>query len=443
MEEYEERGWLRSILEWLGIIVVFAIILGIIGGSIYVLGRPYIQRWLGARVVVGNRIVYVGTDGNIYTVRPDGQQRTAITKDAEPGKRLYDFPTWAPDGRHLAFVGGERLGEDEVSFTLYVVPAVGGRRVRLYSSAESSPFYLYWAPDGQRLGFLTAGSQGEGLALRWAAADGKGPSRILARGGPLFWSWSPDGRRILLHAGGSRRENPEAKLTLLAVAEGEASRDLAEAPADFQAPAWASLGDRLLIAAWGAEGQGGLLARGVEDGSPLRRLAPLAENGAIAFVVSPKGDQVAYITAEPADGTVYGPLQVVSLDGGEPRRLVDDTVLGFFWSPNGERIAYFTLARVGQSEEESQVELVLSVVSVADGQTKALGTYLPTPDFINIMPYFDQYAQSATPWAPDSRHFVISQVDRDATQNIVVVDTLGEKEPRFIAEGTLAWWSWK
>lgn len=442
--ESEERGWLRAILEWTGIIIVFAIILGVIGGSLYILGRPYIQRWLGTRAVVSNRIVYVGTDGNIYTIRPDGQQRTAITRDAEPGKRLYDFPTWAPDGRRLAFVAGERAGEDEVMFTIYSVPAVGGRPTRLYASAERSPFYLYWAPDGQQLGFLAAEPQDDGLSLRWVAADGKTPSRTLARGGSLFWSWAPDSRHILLHAGGSRRENPEAKLTLLSVVEGEEPRDLAEAPAAFQAPAWAPRGDLLLVAAQGGDGRPGLLARGLRDDAPQRRLVSLAENGAIAFAVSPKGDQVAYITAEPPDGTVYGPLRVVSLEGGEPRRLVDETVLGFFWSPNGERIAYFTLARVEDaSEEESQVELVLSVVNVADGQKRALGTYLPTPDFVNIMPYFDQYAQSVTPWAPDSRYFVISQVDRDATQNIVVVDMLGEKEPRFIAEGTLAWWSWK
>jgi TolB protein len=441
--EIEEKSRLRVFLEWVGIAVVFIVILGIIGGSIYIIARPSIQRLLGARVAVQNRLVYVGVDGNIYTIRPDGQQRVAITRDAEAGKRFYDFPAWSPDGKHLAFVGAERLDENGVLATLYSAPAVGGRPTRVFTSTESGPFYLYWAPDGQQLAFLTAEAEEHGLALRWASADGKAPSRILAKGSPLYWSWSPDSREILLHIGGSRQANPEAKLSLLRVEQGAEPQEIGEAPAHFQAPNWSPRGDRILIAAQGSDDGYALLLRGVRDSVLRRTLVPLDKAGAIAFAVSPKGDQVAYITAEPADGTFYGPLSVASLDGGGPRRLVDETVLAFFWSPNGERIAYFTVADVSGSGADAQIELGLSVVNVADGKATTLGTYLPTPDFINIIPYFDQYAQSVTPWAPDSRYFVINQVDRDASQNVVIIDMVGDQEPRFIAEGTLAWWSWK
>ena len=55
-------------------------------------------------------IAYVGKDGNVYTTDRDGKRRTAITQDASLSSsagqvgRIYQYPTWAPDGQHLAFV---------------------------------------------------------------------------------------------------------------------------------------------------------------------------------------------------------------------------------------------------------------------------------------------------------------------------------------------------
>ena len=54
-------------------------------------------------------IAYVGNDGNIYTTERDGKQPIAITQDANLNPtarqvgRIYQYPTWAPDGQHLAF----------------------------------------------------------------------------------------------------------------------------------------------------------------------------------------------------------------------------------------------------------------------------------------------------------------------------------------------------
>src|SRR5436189_935867 len=56
-------------------------------------------------------IAYIGSDWNIYTSDQAGKNITAYTKDAVVPKnstdpfRYYVYPTWAPDGASIGFVG--------------------------------------------------------------------------------------------------------------------------------------------------------------------------------------------------------------------------------------------------------------------------------------------------------------------------------------------------
>jgi hypothetical protein len=67
----------------------------------------------------------------------------------------------------------------------------------------------------------------------------------------------------------------------------------------------------------------------------------------------------------------------------------------------------------------------------------------PTNQFLQTVPYFDQYYLSLTFWSPDSRYLIVTKRDDEAGNgSIWVVDTTGEEEHRKIGEGTLAVWSW-
>ena len=44
-----------------------------------------------------NRIAVVGTDGNLFTIGPDGDDLLKLTEDASEGQ-MYRYPTWSPDG---------------------------------------------------------------------------------------------------------------------------------------------------------------------------------------------------------------------------------------------------------------------------------------------------------------------------------------------------------
>jgi hypothetical protein len=85
----------------------------------------------------------------------------------------------------------------------------------------------------------------------------------------------------------------------------------------------------------------------------------------------------------------------------------------------------------------------LHVFDVQSGESEEVALFRPTDDFTNILPYFDQYQHSATVWSPDGRDLVISVVDENGASGIYVVEVGENQEPRYLADGTVAFWSWR
>jgi TolB protein len=399
-------------------------------------------------------IAYVGVDGNIYTINQGGGNETAITSDADlpdpedaaKNSRIYLFPTWSHDGRRLAFAGISGTTEAILQASIHTAAADGKDLAELFSSDFAQPIYLYWSPDSEHLTFLTSTEAG-GLLLQMVSAQG-GQAQILDEGQPFYWSWAPDGRRMLIHSGGN---GANARLSFLFPQDEVIEELLDVRPALFQAPAWQPHGDSLLLSAEGNDGKNELMLLGAQ-GEVEASLAELG-SGSAAFAWSPDGRKVAYLSSEIAQSLgALGPLKVVDLD--KPEAMVtsdDEQVFAFFWSPNSERIAYFVPRQVpvssdGGGEEGSEntvIVLGLYMLDVASGANERITVFQPTPQFLNVMPYFDQYHRSATIWSPDSKNVVISGYDGAGAPGILVIHASGDLEPRRIGDGTLAFWSWE
>jgi hypothetical protein len=148
-------------------------------------------------------------------------------------------------------------------------------------------------------------------------------------------------------------------------------------------------------------------------------------------------------------GTV-GALHVIDLETSEDF-FQDEDVFGFFWSPNSRKLAYFKPILVnnttegGESSAQQQQILLfqLNMLDVISGESRELFTFRPSSQFAAILPYFDQYHQSATIWSPDSNNLVLSFTDAENNPGIAVVAASGQLEPRLLAQGFLAFWSWK
>jgi len=391
-------------------------------------------------------IAYVGLDGNIYIVDQSGRSPDQITDDAVVPEtansefRFYQYPTWSADGNLLAFVRASGEGGAQTLSDMFVQNVEQERVEKIYSSETEHPFYLYWSPDNENVSFLSADARGQSLLLQSAPADGDGGRVVLDSGSPYYWSWAPDGSVMIVHTGSAASSTPE-HVAFLQTRSVIVEDGLDSTPASFQAPAWSPDGNRILFTRVNDKEEQEII---VADSTGAFEKALATYDINTAFAWSADSELVAYIEGDQAinAGTI-GELHVMDLTASEDF-FQDDEVFAFFWSPDSKKLAYFKPRLAEGSDSSEQILLLeMHMLDIASGESKQLFTFQPTNQFSAVMPYFDQYHQSATIWSPDSNNLVLSFIDQEGNPGIAVVAASGQLEPRLLAQGYVAFWSWK
>lgn len=391
---------------------------------------------------VKNKIAFVGNDKNVWLVSPTGTDLRQVTADG----RGYRFPTWSKDGRYLAYIGPDVKN----NAALYVTPASKSTPSIVYNDPESAPFYLYWAPDSHSITFLT--QEESSMSMRLANTKA-GTSRVLAQGAPFYWAWSPAGDRVFMHVGGSRAISGQAHLSILENREDANRVELGLAPGRFQAPDWSSDGTNIFYVAADDDGQESIYKM---DTKTLEQALITGLSGFAFMVLSPTDEDIAYLQIEEDDHAPFGTAYLVDAEGDtqEAHQLTDHLVGSIYWSPDGTKLAMLTIgrrsdgstAKAGGLAAPFPQEIVFRwlIYDLETEELELLTSFFPTRDFLQTVPFFDQYHQSLTFWSPDGRYLVITKREDDANKGTIwVLDTKGEEEPRQIGEGTLAVWSWQ
>ena len=398
------------------------------------------------------RLAVVGNYARLVTMNSiDG----AVTPVGRPGIK-FSFPAWSPDGARIAVIG---TTSDETG--IYVFPATAGTAepadpVVIYHSPDHPPFYLYWSPDGRRVSFLT--TEPADLALRVAPADGSAPATVVRTGSPLYWAWAgPD--RLLVHSGIGGTDvffgvvDPDGTVPEPAAgAAGQFRAPAVSADARFRgytSPATATP-ERVIVES---------ADRTIRHG--------LGVYGTAALDFGPVGSELAFIaasTASPALGVPIGPLRLMDAASGAVRTLLPDSVLGFFWSPDGTTIAALQLVSPGSDQVAATGGIVLAsstgagrrpglaapappgaalrliFVTVGSGAILSQRTVRLSDLFVQqVLPFFDQYALSHRLWAPDGASVVVPVVSDDGAVHLTTVRADGT-DTRVVTDGTMAFW---
>jgi TolB protein len=404
------------------------------------------------------RLAVVNAAGALTWIDPQGRSPVSLS---QPGV-VFQFPAWSPDGTQIAAIGTGSEGTG-----VYVVRARApgdspGEPTLIYTSADRSPFYLYWTPDGRQLSFLT--TEPDGLALRIAPADGSGSAYVAWAGAPMYWDFV-DPERMLVHSGPSGPDGFFGEVGL----DGSPFAGTDRSAGVFRAPTVSADGRHRAYFA-SADGAVGEVVRESRDGTGTTRIRVFG-TGAVAF--SPTGGELAFVAPDRLTSNApplpVGPLRILDSGTSEPRTLVGGSVVGFFWSPTGGEIAVLRLtprdddnvteARGSEGggrggvvparavparavrETAAGLPLLLSFVAIADGAIRSERVVRLSDLFINqVLPFFDQYALSHRFWSPDGTSIVLPIVGADDVTELVVIPVSGS-ETRTVAVAEMGSWS--
>lgn len=368
-----------------------------------------------------NRVLILDLDGNIYTLDPDGRRRQAVTTDAS-NTLIYQQPTWSPDTNRIAWTQVSSA-DNRVQSSLVVSSPAGD----VISDIELpfAPFFIYWSPDSQRLAYLSnwLSQSTPSMALRTVDLSGVTPtSATIAEGQPFYFAWSPDGQELLSHVG-------DETVTVYSLDGNQ--EPLSDASSGFPAPQWTREGN-LIFAIDDLNGQGHLV---MSDrlGTELTELTTYI--GSISFGLNPTEDMLAYAVSDRGGpSATVGSLYLVDLDTFSTVEISFQPVIAFFWSPDGEKLAFLQF-----EIEENQTTLRWKVW--ADGKIHTYDKFVPSQVFMRrYLAYFDQYALSMNIWSPDSSAFVYAGLNGNGRRGVFVQD-LDEEEPTRISSGLFAAWS--
>ncbi|MEA3224398.1 MAG: tetratricopeptide repeat protein [Planctomycetota bacterium] len=138
----------------------------------------------------------------LFTVPVEGGMVIPLKIENKESIYSVSSPKWSPDETRIAFIAGEEVKPDFNTYNIFVVPAAGGEVSRISSHEDKvQRGTIEWSPDGKLIAFY-----GGDKTLRLISSEG-GRSRVLVAdvGGGPPWSgiaWSPDGRQIAYTAGG-------------------------------------------------------------------------------------------------------------------------------------------------------------------------------------------------------------------------------------------------
>ena len=359
-----------------------------------------------------------------------------------PREHRCAWPVWSPDGAMVVYSAYPAAGSNGHGAFRVISRPPGEPATAIYTNepgtdaiAQNTPHYLMWSPDSQKVAFI-AQTLDAGMSLMVAdvhrgASRRALPQRLLD-GAPLYFCWSLDSEYILVH---TRELHYLIKLS---------DPEPAQVPVvslGYQAPSVSQHDGRIAMCGEMSDTVQGIIVATIQSGAEV-----VGEvEGSVALAWRPWRSQIAVASGLNRSSGYYDRLSLLDADTTAERELIEDPMLCFFWSPDGNKIAYIT------PSEDAEGSVCWAVLNVETGNVRYLADFLPSQEQLTMFMFFDQYTQSHNLWSPDSDQFLFAGVlglmetrgplpDRLAS-SIYIADATGNEEPELIGPGAIGVWS--
>lgn len=264
------------------------------------------------------RIVYASNadgDYELFVMRADGTNRRQLTNNGAQDLA----PTWAPDGRRIAFVRVRRTLVDGI----FILNLRTGRTRQWHVAPYSHEGEPEWSPNGRWIVFrgndFDSGS--DVMAMRVDRSEKRTISMQDENSSNTHPTWSPDGRRIALI---EEWDGSDIFVARFCCADGTRKRQVSAHDGEWKSDLdWSPSGDCLLFSRYdssysGIDGIWSIYAVPVEGGEP--RTIYSAEGDAHAGSWSPDGTGIIFSSAAEGSDDIY----TARSNGSQVRRLTSD-----------------------------------------------------------------------------------------------------------------------
>lgn len=159
---------------------------------------------------------------HIFIANADGKMWDQITNDSTfliDGEAHYAFTSWSPAGTHIV-VGGAAVPKTGAIWDFIGIIDLKTKVLQeLTSVRHLSPWLPEWSPKGDKIAFVSGGSNGAGLDIWTVNIDGSNLKQLTNDGKSWEPDWSSDGTQIVY----SKREGDEDFLHVIYIMDAEGS----------------------------------------------------------------------------------------------------------------------------------------------------------------------------------------------------------------------------
>lgn len=145
----------------------------------------------------GKSVVYAAgtteSGPNIYTIPIEGGVSKQIASEGR-------YPCWSPDGKWVAYLAYENIGNEKNITTIFKIPREGGEAQKITTTSDNVTAGGFdWSPDGKKIAFFSKKEDSSSGTLKLIPSNG-GESQVVCQIPKIIahnnLSWSPDGQKI-------------------------------------------------------------------------------------------------------------------------------------------------------------------------------------------------------------------------------------------------------